>query len=131
MFVPLPTVVCLSPLTSDLRSLSLPPLPCKNHPDGLQENHEIKLQGPVVDVVEIEIHPVLKANFIGNVQKSLHGLRKSSLTHSRTSDRAGTFSEVTGGRALSFHGLSMGETPGPERRRGEQREGQNSPVDKP
>jgi hypothetical protein len=41
------------------------------------------------------------------------------------------FSGVTGGRALSFHGLSMGETPGPERSRGEQREGADSPVDNP
>ena len=41
------------------------------------------------------------------------------------------FSEMPGGRALSFHGLSVGETPGPERKRGEQREGADSPVDKP
>jgi hypothetical protein len=37
------------------------------------------------------------------------------------------FLDVTGERALSFHGLSMGETPGPERRRGEQREGAELP----
>ncbi len=37
------------------------------------------------------------------------------------------FSEMPGGRALSFHGLSVGETPGPERRRGEQREGAELP----
>ena len=39
----------------------------------------------------------------------------------------GTFSGVTGGRALSFHGVSMGETPGPKRMRGEQREGAKLP----
>jgi hypothetical protein len=38
------------------------------------------------------------------------------------------FSEVTGGRALSFHGLAMGEAPGPERKRGEQREGAELPC---
>jgi hypothetical protein len=37
------------------------------------------------------------------------------------------FLDVTGGRALSLHGLSMGETPGPERSRGEQREGAKLP----
>jgi hypothetical protein len=37
------------------------------------------------------------------------------------------FSEMPGGKALSFHGLSMGETPGPERSRGEQREGAKLP----
>ena len=39
----------------------------------------------------------------------------------------GPFSGVTGGRAPSFHGLSMGEAPGPERMRGEQREGAELP----
>ena len=38
------------------------------------------------------------------------------------------FSEVTGGRALSFHGLSMGETAAIPK--GGMRRGQNSPVDK-
>jgi hypothetical protein len=42
-------------------------------------------------------------------------------------ERAETFSEVTGGRAPSFPGLSMGETPGPERMRGEQWEGAELP----
>jgi hypothetical protein len=64
---------------------------------------------------------------IGIVQKCLQGLTKLSQTACRTSDRAGAFSGVTGGRALSFHGLSMGETPGPERMRGEQREGAELP----
>ena len=41
--------------------------------------------------------------------------------------RAKAFSEVTGGRVPSFHGLSVGETPGPERSRGEQREGAELP----
>jgi hypothetical protein len=34
---------------------------------------------------------------------------------------------VTGGKAPSFHGLSMGEAPGFERMRGEQREGAKLP----
>jgi hypothetical protein len=37
------------------------------------------------------------------------------------------FLDVTGERALSFHGLSMGETPGPEQSRGEQRGGGRTP----
>ena len=32
------------------------------------------------------------------------------------------FSEMPGARALSFHGFPVGETPGPGRSRGEQRE---------
>jgi len=40
------------------------------------------------------------------------------------------FSEVTGGRALSFCNVSMGETAGlPLDRAGAMRRGQNSPVD--
>jgi len=51
---------------------------------------------------------------LGNVQKCLHGLtQKGSLATSHTSDRAGAFSEVTGGRAPSFHDLSVGEAPAP------------------
>jgi hypothetical protein len=38
-----------------------------------------------------------------------------------------TLSEMPGGRAPSFHGLSVGETPGPERSREEQREGAKFP----
>ena len=54
------------------------------------------------------------ASAIGNVQKCLHGLtQKGSLATSHTSDRAGAFSEVTGGRAPSFHALSVGEAPAP------------------
>jgi hypothetical protein len=64
---------------------------------------------------------------VGNVKKCLHGLTNTSHATSRTWDRVGTVSGVTGGRALSFHGLSMGETPGPERMRGEQREGAKFP----
>ena len=60
----------------------------------------------------------LRREFFGNVQKCLHGLIKRSLTTSRTSDRAGTFSEVTGGRASSFHDLSVGEAPAPSEREG-------------
>ena len=52
---------------------------------------------------------------------------KGSRITRHTPDRAGSFSGVTGGRALSFHGLSMGEAPGPERMRGEQREGAKLP----
>ena len=40
------------------------------------------------------------------------GLHRN-LSRLRTSDRAGTFSGVTGGRALSFHDLSVGEAPAP------------------
>jgi hypothetical protein len=50
---------------------------------------------------------------IRNVQKRLHRLTKGSLTTSPTSERAGTFSGVTGGRAPSFHDLSVGEAPAP------------------
>jgi hypothetical protein len=64
---------------------------------------------------------------ISIVQKGLHGLTKKSHTNQATLDRGGTVPGVTGGRALSFHGLSMGETPGPERMRGEQREGAKLP----
>ena len=38
---------------------------------------------------------------------------KRSLSASRMRERAGTFSGVTGGRALSFHDLSVGEAPAP------------------
>jgi len=58
-----------------------------------------------------------------------------SVTRSRGAD---PFSEMPGGRALSFQGLSVGETPGPERRgcvyslevEGNSGRGQNSPIDK-
>ena len=46
---------------------------------------------------------------------------------SDSSEDHGSLSRVTGGKAPSFHGLSMGETPGPERMRGEQREGAKLP----
>jgi len=56
---------------------------------------------------------------LGNVQKCSHGLRqKGSLAASRTSDRAEVFSGVTGGRAPSFHDLSVGEAPAPSAREG-------------
>jgi len=45
--------------------------------------------------------------------KSVYMGSERDLRQFCTSDRAGAFSGVTGGRALSFHGLSMGETPGP------------------
>jgi len=44
-------------------------------------------------------------------------------------ERGGAFSAVTGGRALSFHHLSVGEAAAPSLSRG-MRRGQNSPVDK-
>ena len=53
----------------------------------------------------------------------LHGLPEQSAKP----ERVGTFFAVTGGRALSFPHLSMGETTGPERRRGEQQEGAELP----
>jgi hypothetical protein len=68
---------------------------------------------------------------LGNVQKCLHGLtQKGSLATSHTSDRDGTFSEVTGGRAPSFLRLICGGSPGPERMRGERWRGQVSLADK-
>jgi hypothetical protein len=58
--------------------------------------------------------------------------RAKILNAAAVSRRAdGAPSEMPGERAPSFHGLSMGETPGPERSRGEQREGEDSPVGKP
>ena len=42
----------------------------------------------------------------------------------------GGFSEVTDGRVLSFHHLSVGEALAPRRSRGEQRRGQVSLADK-
>jgi hypothetical protein len=59
--------------------------------------------------------------------QTLLNVTKGSHRTSLTSDRVGTFSEVTGGRAPSFHDLSVGETPGPERMRGDQREGAKLP----
>jgi hypothetical protein len=51
---------------------------------------------------------------VGKVQKRLLGPTKRSHTiRHLTSDRAETFSGVTGGRALSFHDLSVGEAPAP------------------
>ena len=58
--------------------------------------------------------------------------RGDASAHSRPSDGArgqGGFSEVTGGRALSFQDLSMGETAALSLSKG-MRRGQNSPVDK-
>ena len=43
----------------------------------------------------------------------MHELTKGSHITSRMSGRAGAFSGVTGGRALSFHDLSVGEAPAP------------------
>ena len=57
--------------------------------------------------------------------------RGDAFAHSRPSCSAPGqegFSEVTGGRALSFHDLSMGETAAIPK--GGMRRGQNSPVDK-
>jgi hypothetical protein len=53
-------------LNSRIRNL-LPSFPRKHHSDGLEENHEVKLQGPVVDILKIEIHPLLERNFIAVV----------------------------------------------------------------
>src|SRR4030043_87345 len=47
------------------------------------------------------------------VRKCSHALTREFLRTSRTQARAGTFSGVTGGRALSFHDLSVGEAPAP------------------
>ena len=63
--------------------------------------------------------PVNVSKRFGNVQKCLSGLtQKGSLATSHTSDRAGAFSEVTGGRASSFHDLSVGEATAPSEREG-------------
>jgi hypothetical protein len=67
----------------------------------------------------------------GIVQKCLTGLglMKRFLKGWLMGERAGAFSAVTGGRALSFHHLSMGEAAASSLSRG-MRRGQNSPVDK-
>jgi hypothetical protein len=65
----------------------------------------------------------------GIFQKCLHGLMKRFLKGWLIRERAGAFSAVTGGRALSFDHLSMGEAAAPSLSRG-MRRGQNSPVDK-
>jgi hypothetical protein len=62
------------------------------------------------------------------IQKCLHEFMKRLAKPSFIAERGGAFSAVTTGRALSFRGLSMGETPGPERSRGEQREGAEFPC---
>jgi hypothetical protein len=54
---------------------------------------------------------------------------KRCLTPRLAKERAGAFSAVTGGRALSFHHLSMGEAAALSLSKG-MRRGQNSPVDK-
>ena len=54
-----------------------------------------------------------KISPIGIIQKRLHRLTERSHATSHKSERAGTFSGVTGGRAPSFHDLSVGEAPAP------------------
>jgi len=49
----------------------------------------------------------------GIIQKCLHRPMKRSPTLGLIKERAGAFSAVTGGRAPSFHHLSMGEAAAP------------------
>jgi hypothetical protein len=52
--------------------------------------------------------------YLGNVQKCLHGLTKAHLLQRAVRQEGlGAFSGVTGGRAPSFHDLSVGEAPAP------------------
>ena len=63
------------------------------------------------------------------VAQTTSGVGSSPIRKLTPTGRRGeeAFSEMPGGRALSFHGLSVGETPGPGRSRGEQREGAKLP----
>jgi len=65
-----------------------------------------------------DFHGKILSKQMASFRSVCMGLPNESSATSSTSERTGTFSEVTGGRAPSFHDLAVGEAPAPSEREG-------------